>query len=182
MVGRDYGLGRGVGQIQFGFRIADLYAATQQQLNAAQVVTTRGFYSGTTVTQSSQAAIGSFKSRFFGVGPRLAYTDSVPITGRWTFDFAGGIAALAGDRTLKVSITETPGGPFGSQFGGTAVIFNADAWAGFSYAFTPAFKMTAGIRTDYYDKALITYNATAGALQTVDRNFWGPFLRLTGYF
>jgi hypothetical protein len=182
MVGRDYGLGGGVGQIQFGFRVADLYAVTQQQLNAAQVITTRSFYSGTTVTQTSQAAIGTFKSRFFGAGPRVAYSDSVPVWGHWTFDFAGGMAGLVGDRTLKISITETPGGSFGSQFGGTAVIFNADAWAGFSYAFTPQFKMTAGIRTDYYDKALITFNPNTGALQTADRNFWGPFLRLTGQF
>jgi hypothetical protein len=186
MVGRDYGLGRGLGQIQFGFRVADLHATTQQQLNATQTqtITARSFYTDTTVTNSStsQAAIGTFKSRFFGVGPRVAFTDSVPVWGRWTFDFAGGMAALAGDRTLKVSITESPGGVFGSQFGGTAVIFNADAWAGFSYAFTPQFKMTAGIRTDYYNNALITFNPNTGGLQMADRNFWGPFLRLTGKF
>jgi hypothetical protein len=192
MVGRDYGLGHGLGQIQFGFRVADLFAVTQQQLNAAQTITTNSFYVSSfsntrhllnsSVVGSSQAAVGTFKSRFFGAGPRVAFTDSVPVWGRWTFDFAGGMAALAGDRTLKVSITESPGGLFGSQFGGSAVIFNADAWVGFSYAFTPQFKMTAGLRTDYYDSALIAFNPYTGGLQMADRNFWGPFLRLTGKF
>jgi hypothetical protein len=182
MAGRDFGLGKGLAQFQFGIRVADLSAVTQAQLNFAQTATVRNFYSSTTVNQSGQAAVGTFKSRFFGAGPRAAFTDSVPLEGKWSAEFAGGVAALIGNRTLNVSITESPGGFFSAGYGGSAVIFNADAWAGLSYRFTPSFKIIAGLRTDYYNNALLTFNPVTGGLQTVDRNFWGPFLRLTGQF
>jgi hypothetical protein len=181
MVGRDFGLGKGLGQFQFGIRVADLNAVTQAQLNTTQTIT-RSFYFTTNVTQNSQSAVGTFKSRFFGAGPRAAFTDSVPLGGQWSAEFAGGIAALIGNRTLDAAITTSNGGAFSASFGGGAVIFNADAWAGLSYRFTPSFKIIAGLRTDYYNNALLTFNPLTGGTQTVDRNFWGPFVRLTGQF
>jgi len=181
MIGRDFGLGKGQGQLQFGIRVADLSAVTQAQLSTQS---TRSFYSNfaTGLTQSSQTAVGSFKSRFFGAGPRVAFTDSVPLGGKWTAEFAGGMAGLIGNRTLDVAIVTSSGTAFSAGYGGTAMIFNADAWAGLSYRFTPTFKLTAGLRTDYYNNALLTFNPATGGTQTVDRNFWGPFVRLTGQF
>jgi hypothetical protein len=169
-------------QFQFGIRVADLNAVTQAQLNTATTQTTRNFYSSSTVNQSAQSAVGTFKSRFFGAGPRAAFTDSVPLQGKWSAEFAGGVAALIGNRTLNVAITESTGGDFSAGYGGTAVIFNADAWGGLSYHFTPNFKIIAGLRTDYYNNALLTFNPVTGGLQTVDRNFWGPFVRFSGQF
>jgi hypothetical protein len=182
MVGRDYGLGGSQAQLQFGLRIADLNAITQAQLTTAQTRTISSFYSGTTVSHSSQTAIGTFKSHFFGAGPRVAFTDSVPLRGQLSFEFAGGLAGLLGNRTLDATIAQSPGGLFYAGYGGGTVILNVDAWAGFSYAFTPTFTMLAGIRTDYYNNALLTFNPATGGQQTVDRNFWGPFVRLIGHF
>jgi hypothetical protein len=181
MAGRDFGLGRGLAQFQVGIRVADLNAVSQAQLNTA-TTTKNSFYSSTTVTQSGQTAVGTFKSRFFGAGPRAAFTDSVPLGGQWSAEFAAGMAGLIGSRTLDVAITTSPGGFYSAGYGGNAVIFNADAWAGLSYRFTPNFKIIAGLRTDYYNNALLTYNPVTGGLQTVDRNFWGPFVRLSGQF
>ncbi len=42
--------------------------------------------------------------------------------------------------------------------------------------------MSGGIRADFYDSALLTYNVDTGALQGLNRLYWGPFLRLTGTF
>jgi hypothetical protein len=43
-------------------------------------------------------------------------------------------------------------------------------------------KLSDGIRTDFYDSALTTYNINTGAVQNISRDFLGPFLRLTGTF
>jgi len=60
-------------------------------------------------------------------------------------------------------------------------VVNADGWAALSYTFTPSFKVSGGIRADYYANALVSYDF-AGNLQNIDRLFWGPFVRLTGKF
>jgi hypothetical protein len=182
MVGRDLGLGKGLAQFQFGVRVAELNAVTQAQLNFAQTI--QNFYFGSLfgTTHSSQTAVGTFRSRFFGAGPRAAFTDSVPLGGKWSAEFAGGIAGLIGNRTLDVAIVTSNGTAYSASYGGATVIFNADAWAGLSYRFTPTFKLTAGLRTDYFNNALLTFSPVTGGTRTVDRNFWGPFVRLTGQF
>jgi hypothetical protein len=173
MIGRDYGLGggTGTGQIQFGLRVADL-RATVNELQFARGT----FYSGGPIFQLTQTAAGTWSSRFFGVGPRLAVAQSMSLGGLWTFDFAGGIAGLVGDRSLNVAVTVTPGNGFFANHSTLDFIFNADGWAGLTFAFAPNYKVTGGIRADYYNNALSTVNST------VSRVFWGPFIRLTGHF
>ncbi len=60
-------------------------------------------------------------------------------------------------------------------------MFNADGWLAFSFRFTPQFKISSGIRGDFYNNALTTYDIS-GALKNIDRFYWGPFVRLTGTF
>jgi hypothetical protein len=186
MVGRDFGLGTTTGQWQFGIRLADLSAKTWVQQSAT---TSSSFFStylglfplGSGSTSSTETATGAFNSRFFGVGPRLAVTGSIPIQVGWTIDYQGGVAGLIGDRSFNYLVTVTPGTSFSSSNNSYGVVFNADAWAGLSYALTSQLKMTGGIRADYYADALTTYNF-AGGFTNVDRLYWGPFVRLTGKF
>jgi hypothetical protein len=185
MVGRDFGLGTTTGEWQFGIRLADLSAKTWVQQSAtasSSFFATTYFgrnFSGS--TSSTETATGTFYSRFFGAGPRLAVTGGVPIQGSWSIDYEGGIAGLIGDRSFNYTVTITPGTALWGSNNSYGIVFNADAWAGLSYAFTSHFKVTGGIRGDYYANALTTYN-TAGGLTNVDRLYWGPFLRLTGKF
>jgi hypothetical protein len=170
MVGRDIGLG-GTSQVQFGVRVVDLQASAQVQ----QTGTT--FFKSSVVTTAS----GDWHSRFLGAGPRVALTGSIPIVGWWSFDYSGGIAGLIGSRSFEVSGTNNIGGTFYTNQNPTAFIFNADGWVALSYLLS-GLKVSGGIRSDYYNSALTTYNINTGALQNIDRLYWGPFVRLTGVF
>jgi hypothetical protein len=174
MIGRDFGLGLTTGQFQFGIRIADLSATVD--------VSGQHFFSSFGSGGSSSSASGTWNSRFFGVGPRAAVVGNTPIMGLWSVDYSGGIAGLIGNRTLDYSIFATPGGVTFGNYENVAFVFNADSWAALSYSFTPALKLSSGIRFDYYSSPLMTYNISTGGLTDVDRIFWGPFLRLTGKF
>jgi Legionella pneumophila major outer membrane protein precursor len=185
MVGRDYGLGTTTGQLQFGIRLADLSAKTWAQQSATTSSSFFSTYFGTLLgsgsTSSTETATGAFNSRFFGVGPRLAVTGSIPIQVAWSIDYEAGVAGLIGDRSFNYAVTVTPGPSFSGSNNSNVIVFNADGWAGLSYALTSQLKMTGGIRADYYADALTTYNF-AGGFTNVDRLYWGPFLRLTGKF
>jgi hypothetical protein len=180
MIGRDLGLGTGAVQFQFGIRVADLSATAQ-----VQEAGTRTFYSFgcSCVLPGAQTATGDWTSRLFGAGPRLALIGAVPIAGSWTFDYGAGIAELLGTRSFDASVTSVGGGPtFFTKFDTTAWIFNADGSAALSYWLTSHYKVSAGVRGDFYKNALTTYNLNSGGFENVDRLFWGPFLRLTGAF
>jgi hypothetical protein len=194
MIGRDLGLGSN-SQLQFGFRIADLRAAAQAQQNSQSTTTTNTtttFYStvfsggvGTTATSTSNSSSSTFarwNSHFFGVGPRVAVTGGIPIVGSWSFDYSGGVAGLIGDRTFDVASWTNGLSGFNASYGHTVFVFNADGFAALSYTFTPNFKASAGVRADYYNSALKTYDINTGGLASIDRIFWGPFVRLTGSF
>jgi len=185
MVGRDLGVGSNAPQVQFGIRIADLHASAQVNEFGKQT-----FYSSHVFPPSittAHAASGTWNSRFFGAGPRLALTGSVPIIGFWSLDYLGGVALLIGDRSSSFSVmTNGVGGLglVGVSTGSTntlTAVANADVWAALSYTFTPTVKVSGGIRADYYVDPLVSYNFV-GTLQNIDRLFWGPFVRLTGRF
>jgi hypothetical protein len=106
----------------------------------------------------------------------------VPFYQVWSFDYLAGVAGLFGNRTLNYNVSVNPGGAFGGEFSNYALIFNTDGWAALSYHFNPSLKLSSGIRADYYSNALLTYNPATGGLSSIDRLFWGPFLRLTGNF
>jgi hypothetical protein len=188
MIGRDLGLGAVRPDVQFGVRVADLRAAASSLLNNQSILNSTTFYSGTTLNVVDQttattatSAFASWKSRFFGIGPRAAIAGGIPISGAWSFDYGGGIAGLFGNRTFSASISGTTGSFVTSQ-GGAAFVFNADAMAAVSYAISAQFKVSGGVRGDYYRAALSTFNVSTGALQNIDRLYWGPFVRLTGAF
>jgi hypothetical protein len=179
MIGRDFGLGSGTGQFQFGIRVADLWAKANVQ-EAGQRTFYSSFHSPSIITVA-QTATGEWTSRMFGTGPRLAFTGAIPIAGLWTFDYGAGIAELLGTRSFEASVTSTGGAPtLLTTFDTTAWIFNADGSAALSYWFTRNYKLSAGVRADFYNDALTTYNVNTGGFENVNRLFWGPFIRLTG--
>jgi hypothetical protein len=182
MAGRDLGIGGSAGQVQFGVRVADLYAAANA-LRDDRTTTTTTFYSSIVFTSTTATSTyATWKSRFFGAGPRVAIVGSVPIAGFWSFDYGGGIAALIGRRTFDISVASSAGSNYAANFRSTAFVFNADMSMALSYLFKPNLKVSSGVRGDYYNSALTTYNVNTGALQNISRLFWGPFVRLTGSF
>jgi hypothetical protein len=114
----------------------------------------------------------------------LGLTGNFPIIGWWTLDYSGGVAGLIGSRSFDAIVTSSS--PSGTNYSNSqnsiTAIFNADASLALSYLFYPGMKISGGIRGDYYNSALTTYNINTGGLQNVDRMFWGPFIRLTGVF
>ena len=168
MIGRDLGVGTDRPEFEFGIRIADLYAAAHMAAYGQ-----RTFYSGSGTVTTAQSGSGDWTSRFFGIGPRLAIVGGVPIVGEWSFDYGAGIAALFGWHKFYGLTIDTRASAF---------VFNADGWLAVSYRITPQFKLTAGMRGDYYNSALTTYDVGTGGLQNIDRLYWGPFVRLTGTF
>jgi hypothetical protein len=194
MIGRDLGLGANRPELLFGLRIADLHAAGHAQLTNQSTTTTNttttfydpsvgiGTTTGSTSSSSSSSSFASWNSRFFGVGPRLALAGSVPVMGSWSFDYSGGLAVLIGDRSFNVSQWNSAGPGFAVNYGGTTAVFNMDGFTALSYRFTPNYKLSAGIRADFYNAALKAYDANTGNLQTLSRVYWGPFVRLTGSF
>jgi hypothetical protein len=175
MIGRDLALGGS--EIQFGVRVADLTATVfAQQFKKSHFSSYFGFAS------TAEAASATFNNRFFGAGPRLAFTGGVPIWGPVSFDYQAGIAALFGQRSLDYTVSVAPGGIFSGSYKDTIMVPNPDGWIGLSYAFTSNVKLTGGIRADLYINALSTYAINGGGLVDVDRLYWGPFLRLTGKF
>jgi hypothetical protein len=179
MIGRDLGVGSNAPELQFGVRVADLRASAR--VNTLLKTT---FYSSNVFPPSITAtatAVTSFSSRFFGAGPRLAATGKVPITGFWSFDYSGGIALLFGERKSNFLLSGAFG-PLAINTNTTAFVFNADGWAAISYALTPNLKASAGVRGDYYNSPLMSYDINTGGSVNIDRLFWGPFVRLTGAF
>jgi hypothetical protein len=186
MAGRDFALGQSAGEIQFGIRVADLAATAWAQQSGSSTSTFFSSSSYSLITDptasSSETAFGTWHSRFFGVGPRLAATGTVPLQAAWSVDYEAGIAGLFGNRSFDYAVTVTPGNLyFAGSNNSNVLIFNTDGWAGLSYALSPHLKVTGGVHADYYADALTTYTL-AGGLTNVDRLFWGPFLRLTGNF
>jgi len=199
MIGRDLGVGANRPELQFGLRVADLRAAAQalqtgQSTTNINALTT--FYApslnngnggiGTrTSSQSSSSSSSSFaswNSRFFGAGPRVAVAGAIPIQGSWSFDYSGGVAALIGDRSFNIAMWNSAGPGFAANYNSTVFVFNADGLAALSYTFRPNLKVSVGIRADFYNAALKTYDINTGGLASLDRVYWGPFVRLTGSF
>ena len=193
MIGRDMGIGANKPELEFGLRIADLYAAarasqTGQSNTTINTLTT--FYTPTVIgtrtgsqsSSSSSSSFASWNSRFFGVGPRVAVAGATPIQGSWSIDYSGGVAALIGNRSFNVAMWNSAGPAFNANYSSTVFVFNADGFAALSYTFTPNLKLSVGIRADYYNSALKTYDINTGGLASLDRVYWGPFVRFTGSF
>lgn len=176
MIGRDLGIGTGKPELQFGIRIADLHADAHVVGSERRTFYSSGVFPPTVTT--TQSATGDWSSRFFGVGPRVAVVGGIPIVGEWSFDYSGGAALLIGDRSFNVS-TSTG---FTLDESTTTVVFNTDGWLALSYSLGPQFKISTGMRSDFYISALTTYDVNTGALQNISRVYWGPFVRLTGTF
>jgi hypothetical protein len=172
-VGHDLGVGTGQAQVKLGLRVAELNATTN-------LAGTGSFYTFSGLPFAAAVTL-NFHSRFVGVGPRGSIEGSLPLSGAWGIDYMAGVAYLFGERKLDVDGSATGLGSFAYNVTDHPGIFNADASAGLSYAFTQNAKITAGYRFDGYWKALKTVDANLNVVD-VDRLFYGPFLRLTAKY
>lgn len=170
-VGRDLGIGGGPAQVKLGLRYADLSAKIS---GPGVAYTDTGLGSLTSVDNAY------LKSRFRGLGPRVAVEGSVPLAGQFGLDYGVGAAylfAITRDRTFALE-------------DGTQVrqsdkkgVFNADASLAVTYNFTDTTKVALGYRADAYFDALPGINfATSGGKTNSTRVYHGAFLRLTSSF
>ncbi|RWM10565.1 MAG: hypothetical protein EOR72_24200 [Mesorhizobium sp.] len=170
-VGRDLGIGSGEAQVKLGLRYADL----SEKISGPGVA-----YIGTSLGSLTSVDNAYLKSRFQGLGPRVAVEGSMPISGQWGVDYGAGAAylfALKRDRTFALS-----GGEMITQSDKKGV-FNLDASLALTYNFTPATKVAVGYRADAYFGALpgIDFTKVGGGADTT-RVYHGAFLRLTTAF
>jgi len=170
-VGRDIGIGTGPAQVKLGLRYADLSA----KISGPGVA-----YLHSDLTSLNSTDNAYLKSRFQGLGPRVAVEGSMPISGQWGIDYGAGAAylfALKRDRTFS---TEEDGTITQSDKKG---VVNLDASLALTYNFTPTTKVAVGYRADAYFDALpgIDFTKVGGGADTT-RVYHGAFLRLTTSF
>lgn len=169
-VGRDLGIGGGPAQIKLGLRYADL----SEKISGPGVA-----YNGTSLGSLTSTDNGYLKSRFRGLGPRVAVEGSVPLAGQFGLDYGVGAAylfAITRDRTFALSdgteITQSD----------KKGVFNTDASLAVTYNFTSATKVALGYRADVYFNALPGIDSTPGGKSDTTRIYHGAFLRLTSSF
>jgi hypothetical protein len=171
-VGRDLGIGAGQAQVKLGLRYADL----SERISGPGVA-----YTDTGLGSLTSTSNAYLKSRFQGLGPRVAVEGSMPISGQWGLDYGAGVAylfALKRDRTFAVS--ETDATVTQSDKKG---VFNVDASLAVTYNFTETTKLALGYRADAYFDALpgIDFTKSGGGSDTT-RVYHGAFLRMTTNF
>ncbi|HUE12247.1 MAG TPA: hypothetical protein VMQ54_14945 [Steroidobacteraceae bacterium] len=181
MIGRDLGVGSNAPELMIGLRVVDLRATASVTATGQHTFYSSSVTFGPHDPTVALAANGAWTSSFFGGGPRVAIAGGVPIIDPWSFDYGAGIAGLIGNRTFNFVVSGT-NGFFSGDTNSPTGILNVDGSAALSYRITPAFKISAGVRADYYSTPLTTYNISTGAQQNIDRLYWGPFVRLTGAF
>ena len=163
MVGRDLGLGAGTSQVKLGLRVARIKGTTD----------------GVGVASGSQAFAYTQTNKWTGYGPRAAIEGNTPISGAWSLDYMGGVAALFGTQSVTQTgtcISGVAGCPLNATSSSNNTVFNADAMMGIAYAITPASKIALNYRVDYYSNAMREFNS-AGAALNADRIYHGPNLR-----
>jgi opacity protein-like surface antigen len=201
MVGRDLGLGQGLpSTLRFGVRVAEIRSKTTGSAQWNNVPTT-GFVTCTASPSLCAVVKNDYTqdNSFLGAGPRLEIDGSISLAPRWSIDYMGGVAGLYGRRTAVQTVninhsatTAYPTSPFPPQFRAncvagcpvnaaytdSALVFNADAMVGLSYAITQNIKATVSYRFDGYWNALKTFDSN-GQVTNVDRFYQGCMLRLT---
>ncbi|MDG4855152.1 MULTISPECIES: Lpg1974 family pore-forming outer membrane protein [unclassified Mesorhizobium] len=170
-VGRDMGIGSGDAQVKLGLRYADL---------SEKISGPGAAYIGSDLTSLNSTSDAYLKSRFQGLGPRVAVEGSMPISGQWGVDYGAGAAylfALKRDRTFAVE-----SGDMITQSDKKGV-FNLDASLALTYNFTSTTKVAVGYRADAYFDALpgIDFTKVGGGADST-RVYHGAFLRLTTAF
>ncbi len=170
MVGRDLGIGSDT-QIKLGLRIAELRSKTTGPGIA---------FAGTSLTSVTSTDTTELKSRFFGLGPRIALTGNMPLAGAWGFDYSAGAAYLfAKDQSAKFLTTDD--GMIEREDNQSVV--NIDGSLAVAYNFSQDAKLSIGYRADAYFDALpgLNFSKVAGESSST-RVYHGAFLRLTYRF
>lgn len=111
---------------------------------------------------------------FDGVGPRIGLTARVPLQGGFGILFTGAAAVLYGDRTTKFQF-DVPGFISGAlKDTNRGWVTNLEGEAGLTFAFAPSAELVAGVRAEgWFDQI-----SSGTAVDSADRNNWGPFARL----
>ncbi len=204
-VGRDvFGSGPDAMQVKVGIRIADLKSQTNISSSASEgaaiIVAGGGIGAAIIGVANNQSTIEQ-DSTFLGIGPRVGVSGSIPFYGRWSLDYLGDVALLAGQQnfsaltTSKTNALVVAGEPgfillggftatatFGTGATQSVTVANADVQAGLSYHVSPNLKVSASYRLDAFSDALLTMNPSASVnnLTKIGRYDQGPLLGLTG--
>jgi hypothetical protein len=169
-VGRNLGIGSPAVNLRAfgGIR----YARYQGTLNTPVAFT--GKYNGTLNAVT--------KDTFEGAGPRFGLSGRGPIAGIVGFTFSGSGSAIVGNDKIDVT-----GGAQLSR-SRTQWVFNTEGEAGLTFALGKrGAELVSGVRAEawFNQSGLnnVTTNVTTGSFAVsgsrLDRNDWGPFLRLT---
>jgi hypothetical protein len=198
-VGREViGGGPDAMQVKAGLRVSELVGtmgtsdvANRYDKFPAPFVILAGFPALTSfsTTISTQA---DMRNSFLGAGPRIGIEGSVPLAGKWAFDYLGDAAVLFGTRTVMNTQTSnsavTPA-VFSAAAGLVnfssvttsrqyASLFNTDIQVGISYWMTQNAKLSASYRLD----AFINASNDAAASTTNSRYIHGPRVAISGQF
>ena len=186
-VGREViGSGADAMQFKFGMRVAELRADTNSRASATEFVT--GSNSDFLLAVDSNT---SQQLKFFGVGPRLGLDGSVPLAGRWSFDYLGDVAALFGTQNfyqLQSAVITPPLAGFTSPPPSTAqkfaTVLNTDVQVGASYWFSPNVKASLSYRLDAYFNVFAGLDAQNDPKHLVQINRYnhGPRLAVAAQF
>jgi opacity protein-like surface antigen len=200
MVGRELGLGRGLPSIaRFGVRVAEIRSKTTGSAQWNNIPAASTFITTCTVAPTPGVCLThnrnyTQQNSFFGAGPRLELDGSIPLVARWSIDYMGGIAALYGRRSAvqTVNVSQSAGTlpasfvfpvcaagcPVNANYSDNALVPNADAMVGLSYAITDNLKATVSYRFDGYWDALKSFDSN-GQVTNLNRLYQGAMLRLS---
>ena len=193
-------------QINFGVRVGDVRAKTTASTNAS-LTATRVFqlldFVDTDTSVATASDVTSVRRSFFGAGPRVGLEGSVPLIGPLGFDYSTNAALLFGATKItsasnsalsnSSTLTTAAGGVVlftetfpptqtsfsnGTKWSSSVAVYNFDIQGGFSWWFSPTFKLGLSYRLD----AFIGPLRAAPDDGRVSRYYHGPKLTLTGRF
>jgi hypothetical protein len=166
-VGQDIGIGSGT-RIFGGLRYARFRGD-------ARIDGTYVYYDPTPYTYAFSA---NHKFEFSGIGPRIGLAARVPLQGCFGLLFMGSASALYGDRVTKFQFSVPGFSAGGLKETDTGWVTNLEGETGLTFAVSPSAELVAGVRVEaWFDQI-----ASGTAVNSADRDNWGPFGRLVVKF
>ena len=165
-------------QINFGVRVAEVTAKTTATTNASATAT--GVFQlldfvATNTSVATASDVTSVRRSFFGAGPRVGLEGSVPLIGPLGFDYSTNAAMLFGTTKINSAsnsalsnsstLTTAAGGVVlftetfpptqtslsnGTNWSSSVAVYNFDIQGGFSWWFSPTFKLGLSYRLDAF--------------------------------
>jgi hypothetical protein len=174
-IGRDVGLGAESG----GLNVRVFGGVRYAYLKGKGSITSN--YTPVSVGHNPSGA-AEIKRTFSGLGPRIGFDATMPLSDQFSFDVGAAGAMLFGDQKFKASgsYTDTDGNSFeiDQKRSRSIAVPNLEASAALSWLITDSAKFSLGYRVDsYFD--VYDDGDVFGGRDEGDRIMHGPFIRLT---